>query len=185
MRTLITLSLATLSLFVVTLSSAIFSASNAQAATSIAVVNLPKIMREAKAADSVRTQVQAKQKSFQAELDQKEKELQKQDQDLAKQRSVLAPEAFEKKYAEFRKKAAEEQKTVRTKRGKLDKGFTTALVEIQKKVTEIVEKICKAKSYDAAISTTQVVFAQPAIDITAEVLVELDKQLPKLDVNFN
>jgi len=97
----------------------------------------------------------------------------------------LAPEAFEKKYAEFRKKAAEEQKTVRTKRGKLDKGFTTALVEIQKKVTEIVEKICKAKSYDAAISTTQVVFAQPAIDITAEVLVELDKQLPKLDVNFN
>ena len=53
--------------------------SAALADSNVAVVNLQKIMKESKAANAIRSQVQEKQKSFQAELDKKEKQLQKED----------------------------------------------------------------------------------------------------------
>ncbi|MCI5050444.1 MAG: OmpH family outer membrane protein [Rickettsiales bacterium] len=172
--------------FVLTLcmSALVMAPAISHAATTVAVVNIQKIMQKSKAAQTVREQVKSKQASFQAELDKKEKELQKEDQDLAKQRSVLSPEAFEKKYKDFRKKAAEAQKAVRTKRAKLDKGFTQALADIQKTVTDIVESISKAKSIDIAISGSQVLYASPTTDITDEVLAELDKKLPNVKVQF-
>ncbi|MEJ0010136.1 MAG: OmpH family outer membrane protein [Alphaproteobacteria bacterium] len=52
----------------------------ASADTSIGVVNLQKIMRDSKAATAVRSQLQAKQKAFQADLDAKEKDLYAQEQ---------------------------------------------------------------------------------------------------------
>ena len=67
-------------------------------ATQVAVVNIQKIMKESKAANTIRSQVQAKQKTYQAELDKKEKVLQQEDQELAKQRNVLSQDAFKKKY---------------------------------------------------------------------------------------
>lgn len=163
-----------------------FATSNANAAdTSVAVVNIQKIMRESKAASAIRTQVQSKQKSFQEELDQKEKALQKEDQELAKQRSVLSQDAFEAKYKEFRQKAANAQQEVRGKRAKLDKGFSAALNQVQDKVTTIVEAVCKEKNLTLAIAASQVLYTAPQHDITTEVLKRLDEQLPSLTVNFN
>jgi len=173
-------------LFVILASFAVFlPADEAAASSKVAVVNVQKIMKESKAAQAVRSQVTAKQKAFQAELDKKEGELQKEDQDLAKQRSVLSPEAFEKKYKDFRKKAAEAQKEVREKRGKLDRGFTEALTEIQKKVTEIVAGIAKEKEVEMVVANTPVLYVSPDLDITDAVLSKLDAQLPNVTVNFN
>lgn len=162
-----------------------FTANGALAETKLAVVNIQQIMRESKAAESIREQMKAKQKGFQEELDKREKDLQSEDQELAKQRSVLSQEAFEKKYQEFRKKAADAQKEVRTKRAALDKGFTQALGDIQKKVLEIVEGISKDKGFNAVISTSQMLYADPDLDITTEVLEKLNSDMPKLTVNFN
>ena len=162
-----------------------FSTPNANAQTKMAVVNIQKIMRESKAAEAVRQQLKSKQQSFQAELDKKEDALQKEDQELAKQRSVLSQEAFEAKYQEFRKKAAAAQQEVRTKRGSLDKGFTKALADIQKKVTDIVAAISKEKGLNVALAASPVLYVDPSLDITQEVLDRLNKELPTLTVNFN
>lgn len=175
--------------FLLVLSALILGASllpfSAAAASDVAVVNIPQIMRESKAAQAIRDQVQSKQKAFQAELDQKETALQKEDQELAKQRSVLSQEAFEKKYREFREKAANTQKEVRAKRASLDKGLTLALAEIQKKVGEIVTALAAEKQFRMAFSSQQVLYTDPALDITNEVLSRLNSQLPSVTVNFN
>ncbi len=157
----------------------------ASAQSTIAIVNIQKIMRESKAANAVRSQVKSKQKSFQAELDKKEKELQDKDKELAKQRSILSQEAFEQQYKAFRKTAAEAQQEIRQKRAQLDKGFTKALADIQKKVIEIVSAVAKEKGADMAISSSQILYGNPSLEITDEVLGRLDKQMPNLSVNFN
>ncbi len=156
----------------------------AQAASTVAVVNVQKVMREAKAAQAIRDQVQSKQKAFQTELDQRESALQKEDQELAKQRSVLSQEAFEKKYREFREKAANVQKEVRAKRSSLNDGLTTALAQIQQKVGEIVAVLSKEKQFQVAISSQQVLYTDPALDITEEVISRLNAQLPSVTVTF-
>src|SRR5690606_22267886 len=76
--------------------------SPASADTAIGVVNIQNIMRDSKAAASVRAQLQTKQKSFQSELGAKEKQLLAEEQALVKQRSDANKEEFEKKVKDFR-----------------------------------------------------------------------------------
>jgi len=154
------------------------------AATRIAVVNVQLIMRDSLAAKSVREQLEAKQKAFQNDLAKKEEALQKEDQELSKQRNALSKEAFEKKAQEFRSKATSAQKEVAAKKATLDGAFDRALGDIQKAVGDIITSLSKEKNFAMAIPTSQILYADPALDITEEVLKRLDKSLPKVDVKF-
>jgi len=151
---------------------------------SIAVVNIQQVMRDSTAAKSVREQLESKQKSFQSEITKKEEALQKEDQELGKQKSVLSKEAFEKKATEFRKKAAEVQKEVQTKKALLDSGFERALNDIQKSVNDIIAEMAKEKSFQLAVPTSQILYADDKMDISKDVLERLNKKLPKVDVKF-
>lgn len=150
----------------------------------IAVVNIQGIMHDSLAAKSVRTQLESKQKAFQAELSKKEEALQKEDQELAKQRGVLSKEAFEEKVKAFRRQATETQKEVAAKKAMLDSALERALGEIQKATTDIIAEIAKEKKFSVAIPTSQLLYAESSLDISAEVLSKLNSKLPKVNVKF-
>lgn len=147
------------------------------------VVNIQRIMQDSKAAQSVRSQLQAKQKSFQTELDAKQKQLVTEDQQLAAQRSKLSKEAFEKKVQEFQTKATNAQREIQTKKAALDKGFAEALTKIQEKVGAITASVAKEKGMNMVIAASQVVWGDPALDVTDAVLKKLDAELPSVSVN--
>jgi outer membrane protein len=149
-----------------------------------AVVNIQQIMKDSTAAKSVREQLEGKQKTFQTEITKKEEQLKKEDQELAKQRSVLSKEAFEEKARAFRTKATDMQKEVQSKKAMLDNGFERALGDIQKVVSDIIVELAKEKNFSMAIPTSQILYADPKMDISAEVLEKLNKKLPKVDVKF-
>lgn len=171
---------------------AIIIASSAIAATgaiaqdkpSIAVLNIQSIMKDSSAAKSVKSQLDSKQKAYQAELSKKEEKLQKDDQALAKQRGVLSKEEFEKKVQSFKKEYSATQKEVQSKKNKLDKAFAQSLADIQKAVTDIVAGISKERGYVMVVPTSQILYADPALDISAEVLTKLNEKLPDLQVKF-
>lgn len=150
----------------------------------IAVLNIQQIMQQSSAAKSVKAVLESQQKSFQAEMVSKEQSLQAKEKELAGQRSVLAPEEFEKKVKEFRTQATSAQREVQTKKARLDKAFAEALAEIQKTVVTIVSEQAKEKSYDAVMPTSQLLYASPTLDITQDVLAQLNQRLPKVQVNF-
>lgn len=156
----------------------------------IAVVNIQQIMRESTAAKSATTQLENKQKAYQAELNKKDEALQKEDKELGKQRGVLSKEAFEEKTRAFRAKVTDVQKEVQSKKAMLDNGYGRALAEIQKAISEIIADMAKEKGFVLAVPTQappawQVLYADSKLDITAEVLEKLNKKLPKLDVKFD
>lgn len=153
-------------------------------AASIGVVNIQKIMRESKAAQSVRSQMQTKQKDLQSQLDAKEKELQKEDQELAKSRASLSKEQFEAKYKEFRNKVASAQSQVQKNRVALGKALNEALGTIQSNIASIVGELAKEKGLSVAISSSQVIYSAPQMDITEEVLTRLNGKLASVNVNF-
>ena len=96
----------------------------------IATLNIQAIMKDSTAAKSVREQLDAKRKGYEAEMSKKEEDLRKEDQELSKQRAVLTPDAFEKKLKDFREKASAAQRDVAAKRSQLDTSFTNAVNEI-------------------------------------------------------
>ncbi len=150
----------------------------------IAAINIQQIMSDSTAAKSVREQLETKQKAFQAEITKKEESLKKEDQELAKQKTVLAKEAFEKKALEFRKKASEVQKEVQAKKALLDSGFERSLNEIQKSVNEVIADLAKEKGFTLAVPTSQILYADPSMDVSKEVLERLNKKLPTVTVKF-
>lgn len=162
----------------------LFAENPATAETNVGVVNIQKIMRDSKAAASIRTQLQTKQKAFQAELDAKEKQLLAEDQALVKERNNVDKEAFEKKVKDFRAKAANAQREVQVKKAQLDKAFAGALDDIQNNVTTIVKEVATEKKLTLVISSAQVLYTQPALDITDEVLKRLNSKLPNVSVKF-
>lgn len=159
-------------------------ATPALADMSVGVVNIAKIMKESKAASSVRTQLQAKQKSFQADLDSKEKELYAEDQSLVKAKDKTDKAAFEKKVKDFREKAAKEQRGVQQKKAELDKAFAGALEDIQKNVIDITKQVAAEKKMNLVLSSAQVLYSDDTLDITDEVLKRLDAKLPSVSVKF-
>lgn len=162
----------------------ILSASAALAANTIATVNIPEIMQKSTAAQSIKEQLDGKQKAFQAEMTKKEEQLNNEEQEIRKQRSVLSPDAVEKKIKAFKKKAADAQKDVQAKRAELDSAFSESLGEIQKAVHDIVSQMAKEKGFIAVLPTTQMLWADPSLDITNDVLAKLNTTLPKVAVNF-
>lgn len=150
----------------------------------IGVVNVGKIMQDSKAAASVRSQLQAKQKTFQAELDAKEKEFYAEDQALAKQKDKVEKAAFDAKVKAFREKAASAQQQVQQKKVQLDKAFATSLEEIQKNVLEITKQVAAEKKLSLVLSSAQVLYSEANSDVTDEVLKRLDAKLPTVAVKF-
>ena len=159
-------------------------ATPALAETNVGIVNVAKIMESSKAAASVRSQLQSKQKSFQAELDAKEKQLLAEDQALVKQKDSADKAAFAKKVQDFRAKAAGEQRAIQTKRVQLDKALAAALEEINKNILEITKQVSTEKKLNLTLQSAQVLYADPSLDLTDEVLQRLDSKLPSVAVKF-
>ena len=158
--------------------------SPAFADTAVGIVNVNKIMQDSKAATSVRSQLQAKQKSFQSELDATEKSLQAEDQGLVKDKDKVEKDAFDKKVKAFREKAATAQRQVQEKKTQLDKAFAASLEEIQKSVLDITKQVATEKKLTLVVSQAQVLYSDSSLDITDEVLKRLDSKLPNVAVKF-
>ncbi len=172
------------SLFMVLACSFMLGSPAMAAMEGVGVVNIQKIMRESKAANSVREQLKSKQKSFQSELDAKEKALQQEEQTLAKQSSTLSEDALKQKVEAFRSKAISARQEIANKRAQLDKGFSGALGKIQETTLGIIQEIAKEKKLNLVLSSSQVLYADSPMDITAEVLNRLNSKLPNVTVTF-
>lgn len=151
----------------------------------IATVNIQKIMGESTASKSVREQMDQKMKTMQTDLGKKDEELQKEHQQLEKQRGVLSKQAFEEKTRAFGDKVTDAQKEVQSKKAMLDNAFERAINDIQKTVTDIIAAMAKEKGFSIAVPTSQIIYADPRLDITDEVLKKLNEKLPKVTVKFD
>lgn len=149
----------------------------------VAVVNVKKILRESKVTKNIQEQIEKKRKELQAKVSKEEESLREKNQKLAEQRSVLSPEAFTEKSKTFREEVAKAQQSVQEERSKLEKGYGTALKEVQKVVQSIIAELASKKGFSIAIPAEQILHHNTELDISNEVLETLDKRLPKLKVD--
>lgn len=160
-------------------------AAPAYADATVGVVNVQKIMKESKAAQSVRSQILAKEKAYQTDLDAKKKELDTEGQALAKEQETTKDKAaFEAKVKDFRAKAASVQRDVDTKKAALDKAFAGALEQIQGTVMAVVKEVAGEKKMNLVVSSSQVLYSDATMDVTDDVLKRLDAKLPSVSVKF-
>lgn len=162
-----------------------FAQHNAHAAEDIIIVDMQRILQEAKAAKDVRGRIKEKRDQYQTQITKEEDKLRDLEKKLADQRAILSPEAFESKSKEFNEKLRDVQLGVQEKRSKLDAALNQSLDAIQESVLEIITELSKEKNFKLALPSSQVLFATNSLNMTAEVLGRLDKKLPTIDLDID
>lgn len=155
-----------------------FVPSGAKAASpNIAVVDVEKILAEAKAAQSLQKQIQSKKEAFQKEFSGKEKQLKTDENALLAEKDKLSAEEFGKKRKAYEAKVIETRKLFEKRRNSLEDGLQKAMQQLRKSILESAAQVADEKKYDIVLTRESVLIAGKTLDITADVLTKLDAKL--------
>ncbi len=148
----------------------------------IGIVDVQRVLRDAKAAKSVRPEMEKLRKAFQAQVKNQEQALRTAEQALAQQRAILSREAFAEKRRAFSEQASEAQRAVQDQRRELDKAFNETKNIILENLIQVAQNVAKARKLNIVMEKRFVFISARALDITDEVLAGLDKRLPAIAI---
>ncbi len=151
---------------------------------SIAIVDVDNLIRSSKAGKSVQSQMTSLQESFKKEISSEENALRSAEQELSRQRDVLDAAAYASKRKEFEQKVIAVQRRVQDKKRRLDMAFGKAMQQIQDHLVKVLAAIAERKQLMMVLRRTQVLLAENALDITKDVLADLDKDLTYVKVEL-
>lgn len=148
----------------------------------VAVVDVQKILHESTAAKSVPQQLDGRRKSYQAQIDADEKKLAEAGQKLQQERATLKEDEFKKRVSQFEEQRRKAIQSAQARRQALDDSFNDAFTNVRKTMAQIIADIASAKGATVVLDKGQVVVVESSLDISAEVLTQLNTKLPRVDV---
>ena len=160
-----------------------FLFTSAFAENKIATLDVVQLLKDSKAAISMKDQLNVVAKKFTEEDQKTQKEIQKQEEELLRQKSTLTPEAFSDRKNTFEKKVIEFNKNSQNKRKALAKAEKQAVNQIEEEVEKIVKEIIDNEKITAVFRNSAVILSDTSIDITQKVVDELNKKLSSVKVD--
>ena len=152
--------------------------------TNIAVVDVLQILERSLAVQSIKQGINEISDNIHNELSTKDIEFKRAENDLTKKKGSLPNDEFEKQVATFNQNVSKAQREVENKKRKLEHAHATAMNKVHQVTVDIIHKLAKSKKFDIALPTSQILYADNALDITKEVLEELNKTLPIVTVEY-
>lgn len=151
-----------------------------RAAFKLGVLDFNRVWLEAKAPVQIRKDIQEKRKKYQLEIIRMEEKLRREENDLQDQHEKLSADEYNEKRKKFEAEVLRVQRQVKLHKGQLEKVYNDAMQRVSKKLTKIVQQVAQEKGFLLILSRTQVAFSENKLDITEEVLAELDKTVPQV-----
>lgn len=151
---------------------------------SIAVVDVQSLLNDSAAALDVKKQAAELRDSYQKEFEELEKNLRGMEKDFVAQKDKLNEEQIVAKRKEFEKQLIDAQMQVKKRKKQLEEAVGKATSELRSKILEIVATMSTQRGFQLVISRNDVVIVSSELDITREVMDELNNDLKtiKLDI---
>lgn len=161
-------------------------AQDAEVSTAIiAVVDVKIVLRQAKAAVSIRDQIDDYSTEFQGKIDELKIKLETQNRELQEQRTLLAPEVFAQRRQDLDRGGADLQDYVKTVRNILNKAMKQAGVTVESTLKEEIGVMAEARGVNLVLIRSQALYASPMLDLTDEALKRLDARLPTVPIDLS
>lgn len=148
----------------------------------VATMDSQQILREAKAAQSVTSQI----KVFIAQLEKlaasEEAALKAKSEQFRQQAAILAPDAQQQRQLELQKSYTDAQRLLQERRIAIDRVRQQAFEVMKAQVLSIIEELQKEKSFMMVLDRSAYSWAAPELDITPEIIKRLDRRLPSMTV---
>mgnify|MGYP001309121669 CR=1 FL=1 len=152
--------------------------------TSIAIIDINEILNKSKVAINANEQIEEITIKIQEELAAKEKALLDEQKKLVEAQSIMAPEAFEERRIEYERNVQNFQISSQDKLIKLDNMVAAIRVNILDEIKPILEEIANTKGITVVLEKGTVILNADNMDITKIVIKQLNKNLPKIKVEF-
>jgi outer membrane protein len=150
----------------------------------VIVVDITQIMRDAKAAKDIQSQIETEMNAYSKQVSQKEAELKAMRDDLERQRTALAPEVFNLRSQEYQQKYASLDHEVQDKRQEMQQTYSEAMTKVENVALQIVADLAKERKADMVVAKAALLYMNDRLDMTAEVTKRLDAKLPTMQVNL-
>jgi outer membrane protein len=151
----------------------------------IGVIDDQKVEEESVAFKDAKAKIDLRVQEYQRNASKTAERFKTIDTNLEKQKNVLSPEEYNKKWEEFRKETEKEEKNFYDQRVAIGKAEQKAAEVLSVTTRSITEKIAKEKGVMVVLSKNVTVYDNESINITNEVILELNKQLKSIDVNLS
>ena len=116
-------------------------------------------------------------------LKSQEKTIQEEEKNVIKQKKALSPEEYKKKVNELRKKVSSLQKERNDLLGTVSKQRTKARNELLKNINPILSSYMKEKNIGMVIDKKNLLLADKKLDITNDIMLQLNKKLKSIKLN--
>ena len=150
--------------------------------TSIGVLDLNKVLLDAKAAKNAAEEIDKIAKGIEEELIESDEEIIKEQNKLIEAQSIMAPEAFELKRKEYEEKVQNYNIERQNKLISVEKLVESSRNEILDKLKPILEEMSETKGITVILEKGTVLLNAETMDITDDVIKALNKELPKIEV---
>lgn len=174
MRQLFTLSLC-VALFV----SALF-VGQVQAQTSIAVVDVERVLNESDAAKELNKKRSEAREAFLATLSKQEQSLREEGKTLFEKRKEISEEEFAKQQKAYEEKLLELRKVTQKQKRAFDEASSIALEKLKDHLAKSVQKIAEDKGYGLVISNRDVIMGEKSLDITKDTIAVMNDKKIKI-----
>ena len=151
--------------------------------TVIAVADVQRLLRESTAGASLERQLTEMRSSLAALVAEREQALRQQEQELQEQSAILAPETFAERRRAFEEEVIEFQRDVRERQRTLDEAYGEGLNQIRVAIIEILQQMVEERGYDLILPQAQILVGSRELDITDDVLTELDQRVPTITIS--
>ncbi|WPX96214.1 OmpH/Skp family outer membrane protein [Candidatus Bandiella euplotis] len=155
------------------------------AETNLGLVDIQKIAQESNAFKDAMAKIESKAGEFQKNTEKLSAVLTKKGAELEKQKNVLSPEEYNKRQDAFSKEVEKEEKNFYNQRIALEKATQTAKEALFSQTKSIIENIAKTKSISVVFDKNFAFYNVDSIDITNDVLLEVNKQLKSIEINLS
>ena len=152
--------------------------------TVAAVVDHERVLLESAASKSIAAQQEDRRKIYQKEIEQEQQRLLEAEREFAKQRSVLSQDAANAKQQEIEQEIQRLRDLTEKRLQQIDQARIEALGEVERALFEVVGTIAEERGFNVVLPKSQLLFFTRQIDVTEEVIAQLDAMLPEVTVNY-
>ena len=146
----------------------------------ILVINRAQLLNDSEAGKTVSTQAETLRETIQGELQKSFDELQSEQEQLIAQQSVLAPEVLQDRAQKLDVKRQQFQLDQQVKNREFQASVAKATSEIGKVLEPILADLIRERSATMLIDRSELLFATPDIDVTAEAMKRLNEKLTEV-----
>lgn len=153
-------------------------ASIALAQSKVGVINLQQAVLGSAEIKKASTELEAKYKPRQQEMEKVQKDLQGIQQQLQTNAGKLTAQAESDLTAEGQRKQRELQRMSEDLQQDVDRERNEILSKSSQKMQQVVQKIAEEKQLDVVVDVSNTIYFKPALDITTEAIAAYDKAYP-------